>query len=113
MGSFDGAEICELVGLYIQSRLEHILPKNNFGLILLRTLMASKWRNRENLSSKFSKALFLVLTFKQILKKLIFLTLYRTYKVELNDKVNCKLHHIHSSFEPSTANHQTVTKFHL
>ena len=32
MGSFDGAEICELVGLYIQSNLENILPKINFGL---------------------------------------------------------------------------------
>ena len=44
MGSFDGAEICELVGLYIQSNLENILPKSNFGLyrddglILLRNL---------------------------------------------------------------------------
>ena len=32
MGSFDGAEICELVGIYIQLRLEEILPKLNFGL---------------------------------------------------------------------------------
>ena len=32
MGGFDGAEICELVGLYIQSKLEKILPKSNFGL---------------------------------------------------------------------------------
>ena len=28
----DGAEICELAGLYIQSNLENILPKTNFGL---------------------------------------------------------------------------------
>ena len=32
MGSFGGAEICELVGLYIQSNLESILSKTNFGL---------------------------------------------------------------------------------
>ena len=32
MGSFDGAEICELVALYIQSKLGKILPKSNFGL---------------------------------------------------------------------------------
>ena len=44
MGSFDGAEICKLIGLYIQSNLENILPKTNFGLywddglILLRNL---------------------------------------------------------------------------
>ena len=32
MGSFDGAEIYELVVLYIQSKLEKILPKSNFRL---------------------------------------------------------------------------------
>ena len=32
MGSSDGAEISELVGLYIQSKLEKILPKSDFGL---------------------------------------------------------------------------------
>ena len=48
MGCFDGAEICELVGLYIQSNLENILPKTNFGLyrderlILLRNLNYSQ-----------------------------------------------------------------------
>ena len=30
MGSFDGAEICELVRCYIQSNLENIIPKTNF-----------------------------------------------------------------------------------
>ena len=44
MCSFDGVEICELAGLYIQSNLENILSKTNFGLyrddglILLRNL---------------------------------------------------------------------------
>ena len=44
MGSLDDAEICGLVGFYIQSNLENILPKTNFGLhrdgglILLRNL---------------------------------------------------------------------------
>ena len=32
MGSVDGTEICELVGLYIQSKLEKTIPKSNFGL---------------------------------------------------------------------------------
>ena len=32
MGSFDGTEVCELVQLYIQSKLEKILPRSNFGL---------------------------------------------------------------------------------
>ena len=44
MRSFDGAEICELVELFIQGSLENILFKRNFGLcqdeglILLRKL---------------------------------------------------------------------------
>ena len=48
MGSFDGAKICELAGLCIQSNPENILCKTNFGLhrndglIILRTLMTSK-----------------------------------------------------------------------
>ena len=32
IGSFDGTEICELVRLYVQSKLENILPESNFGL---------------------------------------------------------------------------------
>lgn len=32
MGSFDGAETCELVGLYILEQVEDILPKANIGL---------------------------------------------------------------------------------
>ena len=32
MSSFDGAQICELVGLYIPSNVENALPKTNFGL---------------------------------------------------------------------------------
>ena len=42
MDSFDGAKICELVGLYIQANLENILPTTNIelcrddGLTLLR-----------------------------------------------------------------------------
>ena len=32
VGCFDCAEICELVRLYTQSKLEYILPKTNFGL---------------------------------------------------------------------------------
>ena len=29
---FDVAELCELVGIYIHTKLEQILPKSNFGL---------------------------------------------------------------------------------
>ena len=44
MGSFDGVKISEIVTLYIQSNLENIIHKTNFGLywddglILLRNL---------------------------------------------------------------------------
>ena len=32
MGSFDGAEICELIGIYIQSILAKIISKSDMGL---------------------------------------------------------------------------------
>ena len=32
MGSYDGVEICELLGLYILDNLSNIIPKNNIGL---------------------------------------------------------------------------------
>ena len=59
MGSFDGAEICELVGLYIQSNLENILPKTNFGLyrddglILLRNLNSQQMDKERKIIIKF------------------------------------------------------------
>ena len=32
MGSFDGAEICEIVGLYLLNKLSLLLHKKNVGL---------------------------------------------------------------------------------
>ena len=32
MGSFDGAEICELIGLYLLDKLSNITGKNQIGL---------------------------------------------------------------------------------
>ena len=32
MGCYDGAEICELVGIYIQSKLCKLMNKKDFGL---------------------------------------------------------------------------------
>ena len=32
MGCFDGAEICELVGTYIQSKLTNMMNKEDIGL---------------------------------------------------------------------------------
>ena len=70
MGSFDGAEICELIELYIQSNLENILPKTNFGIYWHDGLILSRNLNCQQMeknSLKFSKTLVLVLTFKKIL----------------------------------------------
>ena len=32
MGSFDGAEVCEMVGLFLLHQLEQVIPKQNIGL---------------------------------------------------------------------------------
>ena len=32
MGSFDGAEVCELVGLYLLNKIKSLLGSNNVGL---------------------------------------------------------------------------------
>ena len=32
MGSYDRAELCELIGIYLQSHLTNILSKDNMGL---------------------------------------------------------------------------------
>ncbi len=32
MGAYDGAELCELVGLYILSKLEKLIGKNQLGI---------------------------------------------------------------------------------
>ena len=52
MGSFDGAEICELVGLSIQSNLENILPKTNFGLYWDDGLILSRNHNGQQMDKK-------------------------------------------------------------
>ena len=68
MGSFD-----ELVGLYIQSNLENMLPKTNFGLyqddgfILLRNLNVQQMDKKRKSIIKIFKEV-LVMIFKQILK---------------------------------------------
>ena len=76
MGSFDEPEICELVGLYIQSKLEKILPKSNFGLYwddglaLLRNLNAdNKLTRLAKTSSEYLKILVLALRLKIVSKK--------------------------------------------
>ena len=72
MGSFSGAEICELVGLYIQSKLEKILPKSNFRLYRddgLALLMDNKLTKLGKTSSEYLKILVLALRLQLISKK--------------------------------------------
>ena len=105
MGSFDGAEICELVGLYIQSKLKKILPKSNFGLYrddglaLLRNFNGQETdKVRKNITRVFKDIGFSLDT-ETNLKKVDFLDLslnlpngtYRPYK-----KPNDRLLYIHS-----------------
>ena len=52
MGSFDGAEICEIVGLYIKSNIENILPKTNFGLYHDDGLILLKKLNSQQMDKK-------------------------------------------------------------
>ena len=92
MPSYDSAEISELIELYIQSNLEIIFPKTNYGLyqddglILLRNLNDQQMekKTKTNITVfKDSKILVLVLIFKQILKRQISLTLHGTYEIVL------------------------------
>ena len=106
MGSFDGAEICELVGLYIQSNLENILPKTNFGLyrdhelILLRNLNGQQMDKKRKTIIKIFKDIGFSIDIQTNLKEVDFLDVtlnlqngtYRPYK-----KANDKLLYIHSS----------------
>ena len=78
MPSYGSAEISELIELYIQSNLEIIFPKTNYGLyqddglILLRNLNDQQMekKTKTNITVfKDSKILVLVLIFKQILKR--------------------------------------------
>ena len=64
MGSFDGAEICEIVGLYNQSNLEDILPKTKFrlyqddGLIQLRNLNIQQMDKKKIYHQNFQRCWF-------------------------------------------------------
>ena len=47
MGSYDGAELCELIGIYIQSLLTNILSKDYMGLYRDDGLFILRKRNRQ------------------------------------------------------------------
>ena len=79
MGSFNGAEICKLVGLYIQSKLEKILPKSNFGLYrddelaLLRSLNRQQTDKVRKITIRVFKNIGLSLGIETNLKEANFL----------------------------------------
>ena len=49
MGSYDGAKICELVGIYILSRLSNIIDKNDCGLYRDDSLLVLRNANRQKI----------------------------------------------------------------
>ena len=70
MGSFDGAEICKLVGLYIQSKLEKIFPKSNFELYRADELALLRNLNKQQTKKvQYLKILVLALRLKLTSKK--------------------------------------------
>ena len=105
------ADLCELVELYIQSTLENILPKTNFGLyrdnrlILLRKLNGQQIDKKGKTVIKIFKDIGFRIDIKTNLKDVDFLDVtlnlqngtYCPYK-----KPNDKLLYIHSS-----SNHPT------
>ena len=117
MGSFDGTEICELVRLYIQSNLENILPKINFGLyrgdgiILLRNLNGQKMDKKRKTTINFFKDIGFSIDIQTNLKEEDFLDVtlnlqngtYHPYK-----KTNDKLLYIHSSSNRKLSNNYQI-----
>ena len=63
MGSYDGAEVCELVGLYILDELSKFLNKNDVGLYRDDGLIVLKNKNGHE-SDKIKKTI--IKTFKTI-----------------------------------------------
>ena len=61
MGSYDGAEVCELVGLFLLHKLAQVIDKSliglyrDDGLALLRNTSGTEMEKFKKLWSKFSK----------------------------------------------------------
>ena len=67
MGSFDDEELCELIGIYIQSLLERNLEKNLMGLYLddgLTILCNTNRQQTDKVQKKYHKYFLKVLTSK-------------------------------------------------
>ena len=106
MGSFDGAEICELVGTFILSKLTTILPKENAGLyrddglILLRGFNAQKTDRMRKEIIQIFKSVGFSIEIETNLKEVDFLdvTLNLTEKVfRPYKKPNDRILYVHTS----------------
>ena len=94
MGSYDGAEICESVGIYLFFLFANIINKNNFGLYRDNGLILLRKVNRQNIDPikkkviKIFKEVQFKIVIKTNLKKVDFLDIifnltnspYRPYK---------------------------------
>ena len=123
MGSYDGAEVCELVGIFILSKLGNIIGKKNTGLYrddglaVLRNMTARGTDKMRNIIIKMFKGVGCQLEIKSNLKKVEFLDvrfnlitgLYTPYK-----KPSDNLLHINTSSDhpPQIIKHLTnsITK---
>ena len=79
MGSYDGAEVCELVGTFILSKLENVIDKKNPGLyrddvlVVLRNMNARGTDKTRNIIIKLFKEIEFKLKIKAHLKNVEFL----------------------------------------
>ena len=79
MGSYDGAEVCELVGTFILSKLENIIGKKNTGLyrddglVVLRNMNARRIDKIRKIIIKMFKDIGFQLEIKTNLKQVAFL----------------------------------------
>ena len=108
IGSFDGAEVYEFVGLYIKSNLEYIIPKTNLRLFRDDELILSRNLNGQEMNKKriniirIFKDIAFIIDIQTNLKEVHFLAgslnlqngTYRQYK-----KSNDKFLNIHISLK--------------
>ena len=78
MSSYDGAEVCEIVGLYLLEKLSTLIDKKKIGLyrddgfLLLTMLMDQNLIGYVKISSEYLNLKVLILPSKQIYPSQIF-----------------------------------------
>ena len=119
MGSFDGAEICELVGLYALNKLRTRFDSNNIGLyrddgsaLIKGTSPRLADKARKDLCSAFQE-LGLNITAEVNNKTVYFLDvtliiLLMSHKSPTDNQITT--HCTFTKIQPSTTNHQTTPR---